>query len=391
MSSKTVVMLVVFTMFGGAVGLRAEDCDSKRPCDPKDCSINTPCDAVMDCSLKQDNRSCGHDVVLCVPFTHICSTNHVNDPVCEAAKAAQNTAFAAEKANCEATKSLAKANCEATKTAAKAACEAQNVTAKADCERIKTQDRLLCEAGLAGPFSCSAGEVMSQLRTSQQDGLTDFDEISGFITTPFKNAAGQLAWRETACTASGEGVPYRNSQRSNDGFCTIDIKLTSFTIDNQQMPAGDHFIRLELLNGGKATAICGQRTISTVDLVRFSGPVKIDKHPINKRWLEVHVTDGFEVVDGGGVPKPGAPASATGNGEKVPDSTQAANDESIAGVGSAKRYTSYTVVRGDCLATIAARVYGRQAWERIYAANRADIKDPDLIYPGQRIRVPHKR
>ncbi len=380
-------LMFVLTLAGASAF--GEDCNPKRPCDPKDCSINTPCDADADCSLKQDTRSCGHDVTLCVPFTRICTTQHFNDPLCEAAKAEKNAEFALEKANCEATKSLAKANCEATKTAAKAACEAQNVAAKADCERIKVQERLLCEVGLAGPFSCTASEVMSQLRGAKQDGLTDFALLSGFITTPFKNVSGQLAWRETACTASGEGVPYRNSQRSTDGFCTIDVQLISFVVDGQQMPAGDRFIRLELLPGGNGAAICGQRTVSTLDLVRFSGPVKIDKHPINERWLEVHVTDGFEVIDGGGILRmTGVPAT-----ESIAASGSALNGSSSPDYYGPKARTptsgySYVVVAGDCLATIAERAYARQLWETIYDANRASIKDPDLIYPGQRLRVP---
>jgi len=50
---------------------------------------------------------------------------------------------------------------------------------------------------------------------------------------------------------------------------------------------------------------------------------------------------------------------------------------------------SYTVQKGDSLSKIAKREYGdAQQWRRIYEANRDTIKDPDLIYPGQVVRIP---
>ena len=49
----------------------------------------------------------------------------------------------------------------------------------------------------------------------------------------------------------------------------------------------------------------------------------------------------------------------------------------------------YRVVKGDSLSKIAQRVYGdAQAWRRIYEANRDIIDDPDLIQPGQVLKVP---
>jgi nucleoid-associated protein YgaU len=52
---------------------------------------------------------------------------------------------------------------------------------------------------------------------------------------------------------------------------------------------------------------------------------------------------------------------------------------------------SYTVVAGDSLSKIAKREYGdANAWNRIYEANRDIIKDPDLIYPGQSLKIPAK-
>jgi len=49
----------------------------------------------------------------------------------------------------------------------------------------------------------------------------------------------------------------------------------------------------------------------------------------------------------------------------------------------------YTVQKGDSLSKIAKREYGdAQQWRRIFEANRDTIKDPDLIHPGQVVRLP---
>jgi nucleoid-associated protein YgaU len=50
---------------------------------------------------------------------------------------------------------------------------------------------------------------------------------------------------------------------------------------------------------------------------------------------------------------------------------------------------TYVVVEGDSLSKIAQKKYGKASkWRRIFEANRDIIKDPDLIYPGQELRIP---
>jgi nucleoid-associated protein YgaU len=49
----------------------------------------------------------------------------------------------------------------------------------------------------------------------------------------------------------------------------------------------------------------------------------------------------------------------------------------------------YTIERGDTLSAIAQRFLGKASdYPKIFEANREVIKDPDLIYPGQKIRIP---
>ena len=49
----------------------------------------------------------------------------------------------------------------------------------------------------------------------------------------------------------------------------------------------------------------------------------------------------------------------------------------------------YEVVSGDSLSKIAKREYGKaNEWKRIYEANLDILKDPDKIYPGQKLKIP---
>jgi nucleoid-associated protein YgaU len=58
----------------------------------------------------------------------------------------------------------------------------------------------------------------------------------------------------------------------------------------------------------------------------------------------------------------------------------------VAGGGAAEE--EYEVVSGDSLSKIGQR-YGIR-WQDIYEANRDKIKDPDLIQPGWRLKIPRK-
>ena len=50
---------------------------------------------------------------------------------------------------------------------------------------------------------------------------------------------------------------------------------------------------------------------------------------------------------------------------------------------------TYTVVKGDTLSKIAKSMYGdANKWRRIYEANTDIIKNPDVIRPGQVLKIP---
>jgi nucleoid-associated protein YgaU len=52
-------------------------------------------------------------------------------------------------------------------------------------------------------------------------------------------------------------------------------------------------------------------------------------------------------------------------------------------------YQEYEVVSGDSLSKIGQK-YG-VPWKEIYEANRDLIKDPDLIHPGWKLKIPAKK
>ncbi len=77
--------------------------------------------------------------------------------------------------------------------------------------------------------------------------------------------------------------------------------------------------------------------------------------------------------------RPEAPVLAvSGGGVEMPR-------ESGTGANSTK---TYTVVKGDCLWNIARKFYGSGANYKKLAAANPQIKNPDLIYPGQVLTIP---
>ena len=53
-------------------------------------------------------------------------------------------------------------------------------------------------------------------------------------------------------------------------------------------------------------------------------------------------------------------------------------------------FRTYTVVKGDTLSHIAKHFYGdANKWRKIFQANGDVIKNPDLIHPGQVLKIPN--
>lgn len=66
-------------------------------------------------------------------------------------------------------------------------------------------------------------------------------------------------------------------------------------------------------------------------------------------------------------------------------SADARLDISVAGGGGGEQI--YEVKSGDSLSKI-AKNYPGLTWQKIYEANKDQIKDPNLIQPGQKLKIP---
>ena len=65
------------------------------------------------------------------------------------------------------------------------------------------------------------------------------------------------------------------------------------------------------------------------------------------------------------------------------------NADSLTAPESMVKVEYYVIKSGDTLSAIAKKFYGKGSeYPRIFEANREVIKNPDLIYPGQKIRIP---
>ena len=75
--------------------------------------------------------------------------------------------------------------------------------------------------------------------------------------------------------------------------------------------------------------------------------------------------------------------------EKPVERRPAGNAETNRPSQSSAPARDYTIRSGDSLSKIAKEFYGNAAdWQKIYEANKDTIKEPNLIYPGQKIKIP---
>ena len=74
---------------------------------------------------------------------------------------------------------------------------------------------------------------------------------------------------------------------------------------------------------------------------------------------------------------------------KVQSGSSSTSPSHPAGANAPGAAKTYVVVKGDSLSKIAKHFYGDALdWKRIFEANRDQIQDPDLIHPGQELRIP---
>lgn len=99
---------------------------------------------------------------------------------------------------------------------------------------------------------------------------------------------------------------------------------------------------------------------------------------------------------GGEPPAPTEKADFSGVRGGVESTEQAAPKADFSRVSGSVESTeavagerSHTVAKGDNLSKISKRYYGSaNHWKAIFEVNRDQLEDPDLIQPGQVLRIP---
>ncbi len=87
--------------------------------------------------------------------------------------------------------------------------------------------------------------------------------------------------------------------------------------------------------------------------------------------------------------KPKADFSNVQSGSSTTAAEPVAPAPAPSSAGTSGTDQTYTVVSGDSLSKIAKHYYGdANKWHRIHEANRDQISNPDLIHPGQKLRIP---
>ena len=82
-------------------------------------------------------------------------------------------------------------------------------------------------------------------------------------------------------------------------------------------------------------------------------------------------------------------ASNLPDAEDTQEKTSQAKEEEEEKDGESSSSQTYTVVSGDSLWNIALEKYGDgEKWKVIYEANKDEIRNPDLIIPGQELEIP---
>jgi len=103
--------------------------------------------------------------------------------------------------------------------------------------------------------------------------------------------------------------------------------------------------------------------------------------------LEIQVEDGVATIVG----KTDDPSALekvvlmTGNAMGIEE----VNVDAVEAPEQTEEVLYYEIVKGDSLWKIAKNIYGDgNQYKKIFEENREVIKDPDLIFPGQKIRLP---
>ncbi|ODT79747.1 MAG: hypothetical protein ABS76_19460 [Pelagibacterium sp. SCN 64-44] len=157
-------------------------------------------------------------------------------------------------------------------------------------------------------------------------------------------------------------------------------------------------VRIDMLQPGSAGVVARAEVDFVLDLPAEAPPVAIAAAPEASsagQTPENAPSDGTSAPTAGETPAPVAQPAPSASSTPSQQSAAAPVPTLVAvsvGGGDAQRFASGKAIirRGDNLWTIARRVYGEGfKYTTIYQANTGQIRDPDLIYPGQVFDLPN--
>ena len=115
----------------------------------------------------------------------------------------------------------------------------------------------------------------------------------------------------------------------------------------------------------------------------------IDKMGLDTKNLKIDVQGDKVVLSGSTVDQATLEKAALAIGNRKGIATVQTDDVQVANPGEESNY--YEVKKGDTLWKIAEANYGKgngSKYNLIFEANKEMVKDPNLIYPGQKLRIP---